>query len=481
MFNHHWEGDGLPYFIRLVSVLKVAIYVRVSTQEQAREGFSIPAQIESLRAFCKSQGWEIVEEYTEEGKSAKDLERPKMQKMMKDIKKRKFELVLVHKLDRLTRSVSDLYELLEYFEKYDVKFRSATEVYDTTTAMGKLFLTLVAALAQWERENLAERVKFGIHQMIDEGKRPGGHSPYGYKFEKDFSCTIIEEEAQWVKKIFSWYAEDFGYRKIAERLNELNVKPRIADTWNHNTIVGMVKNDIYLGVYRWGDKVIYNNHPPIISNSLFLKVQSILKENKKGATRLGKFPLTGILKCGHCNEPITGLFDKRDQKTYYRCFGCNRSTNGKRITDIILDEIEKLITSKKYFMNQIDRDYQEQNPIDVKALKKELEKINHQKEKWYSLFLDENNPIPKQTLFDKIEELNEQENDLTYQILEAEIEEESPEEKYKKLKQIKNIHLVYNDADPFEQKELLHSIFESVHIYRDRGRNKPITLKYKMK
>lgn len=465
----------------ILGTFRVAIYVRVSTQEQAKEGFSIPAQLESLRAFCKSQGWEITEEYIEEGKSAKDLDRPKMQEMMKAIKKKKFDLVLVYRLDRLTRSVSDLYDLLSFFEDYNVKFRSATEVYDTTTAMGRLFLTLVAALAQWERENLAERVRFGIEQMIDEGKRPGGHSPYGYKFKKNFECEIIEEEAKWVRKIFEWYSEGFGYRKISDRLNELKVKPRIARAWSHNTIFTMLKNDMYIGIYRWGDKVIYNNHPPIISNSLFTKVQNKLKSHNRDMSRQGKFPLTGILKCGNCEGyPLTGLYDNRDKKMYYRCFSCNRSTDGKKIMELLLDEIEKLITSKDYFLKKVVKNYQSHFHIDIDELAKKLEKITQQKEKWYSLFMDDENPIPKQTLYDKINDLNKQEEEIQSLLQEAEIEEETPEEKYNKLKKVKDIHLVFYQADSFEQKELLHSIFETLTIYREKGRGKPITLEYKL-
>lgn len=460
--------------------MRVAIYVRVSTQEQAKEGFSIPGQLESLRAFCKSQGWEVAKEYKEEGKSAKDLDRPEMKEMMADIKKNKIDLVLVYKLDRLTRSVLDLYKLLNFFDEHSVKFRSATEVYDTTTAMGRLFITLVAALAQWERENLAERVTFGIHQMIDEGKRPGGHSPYGYKFNKNFECKIIEDEAKWVNKIFEWYADGFGYRKIVDRLNELKIKPRIANEWNPNTIYGMLRNDCYIGVYRWGGKVIYNNHPPIVSKSLFLKVKKKRKSNQKDLSRKGKFPLTGILQCGHCNEPMSGFFDKRDKKTYYRCMNCQRATDGKKITNLLLDELEKLITSKDYFLNQIERNYYPPT-VNVAEIKRKLEKINKQKEKWYSLFLeDDENPIPKDTLYKKINELNQRENELKVILQEAEIEEETPEEKYDKIKRINNIHLVYNEADVFEQKELLSAIFDELLLFREKGRNKPITLKYKL-
>ncbi|MEN3132961.1 recombinase family protein [Bacillus cereus] len=296
--------------------MKVAIYVRVSTQEQAREGFSIPAQLESLRAFCKSQHWKIVEEYKEEGKSAKSTDRPQIQKMLKDMRNKKFELVLVHKLDRFTRSVSDLYNLLEYMEKYEVNFRSATEVYDTTTAMGRLFITLVAALAQWERENLAERVKFGIEQMIDEGKRPGGHSPYGYKFDKFFNCTVIENEAKWVVKVFNWYIQGLGYRKIAKRLNDHNVPPRIAKKWTTASIYKLLHNDIYIGVYKWGTKTIVDNHPAIIDRTIYLQVKKKMEQKQTDRSRHGKFPFTGILTCGPCNGyPINGFIDKEKKKS----------------------------------------------------------------------------------------------------------------------------------------------------------------------
>ncbi len=469
--------------------MRVAIYVRVSTLEQAREGFSIPAQIESLRAFCKSMQWEIVVEYIEDGKSAKDLNRPKMKEMLKDMKKKKFDLVLVHKLDRLTRSVRDLHNLLDEFEKYGVKFRSATEVYDTTTALGRLFITLVAAMAQWERENLAERVNFGIDQMIEEGKRPGGHSAFGYKFDKDNNCEVIEEEAEWVLKIFEWYAAGWGYRKIADRLNELQVKTptvtrkakRKATKWNSATIFGMLRNDVYIGTYRRDEKIIQNNHPAIISNSLFFKVQQAIKNKQKDQSRMGKFPLTGILVCGHCSGyPINGFYDKRDNKTYYRCLNCNRLTDAKRIIDSIISEIELMITSKAYFMKQVDKNY-EMNHVDVNDIKKKLDKINQQKEKWYSLFLDDDNPIPKETLYGKINELNEEENDLRALLQEAEVTEESPEQKYEKLQSIKDFRFIYHEADPFEQKEMLHNIFEEICMYRERGKNKPITLDLKLR
>ncbi|MGF9826753.1 recombinase family protein, partial [Brevibacillus agri] len=132
--------------------MRTAVYMRVSTEDQAREGFSIPAQREKLLAYVHSQGWEVAAIYADEGISAKDTNRPALKRLLRDIREGNIDVVLVYRLDRLTRSVLDLYRLLQEFEKYDVRFKSCTEVYDTTTAIGRLFITLVAALAQWERE-----------------------------------------------------------------------------------------------------------------------------------------------------------------------------------------------------------------------------------------------------------------------------------------------------------------------------------------
>lgn len=460
--------------------MRVALYVRVSTDEQAKEGFSIPAQKERLRAFCQSQGWDIVNEYIEEGFSAKDTNRPKMQTMLKDIKKGTCDMVLVYKLDRLTRSVLDLYNLLQVFDSNNVSFRSSTEVYDTSTAMGRLFITLVAALAQWERENLAERVIFGMEQMIDEGKKPGGHSPYGYSFDKDFNCTIIEHEAEMVKYIFKLYMDGFGFHSIKNRLNELNIKPRLALEWNHNTIRDILMNDMYIGTYRWGRKVIHDHHEAIIQNEVFNSVSKLLASKTANHPRKGKFPLTGILKCGNCEMyPIQGYYDKRDQKTYYRCMSCNRMTDSRKILEPLFEELEKLITSKDYFLSLFK---DESEPaIDQSKIKIELEKLKSQKEKWYDVFMDENNPIPKETLFEKINQINIKESQLE-ELLDEQVEYgESPEEKYNRIKLLSDFKHQYDSANDFQKKELLSSIFESVVLYRPKGKLQQLRVEFTIK
>ncbi|MGZ7119966.1 MAG: recombinase family protein, partial [Methanobacterium sp.] len=199
--------------------MKVAAYVRVSTNEQAQEGYSIAAQKNRLEAYALSQGWEIVKWYVDEGESAKDLNRTDLTRMLKDVKLGIFDVVLVYKLDRLTRSVMDLYKLLDKFEEYNVKFKSSTEIYDTSTAMGRLFITLVSALAQWERENLGERVSMGMQQKAKEGKWTVANPPLGY-VSNDSVLSIHPSEAAIVKEIYSLYLSGMGMWKIAGNLNE---------------------------------------------------------------------------------------------------------------------------------------------------------------------------------------------------------------------------------------------------------------------
>jgi site-specific DNA recombinase len=468
-------------FLKGVAVMNVAIYVRVSSNEQAKEGFSIPAQRERLKAFVLSQGWGNYEEYIEEGVSAKDINRPQMNRMLQDVEQGKIDIVLVYRLDRLTRSVLDLYSLLQIFDNHNVAFRSATEVYDTSTAMGRLFITLVAALAQWERENLAERVKFGIEQMIDEGKKPGGHSAFGYHFDKDFNCKVIEEEAEIVNMIFQWYSDGIGYHTIAKKLNKLGAKPRIAQQWNANSIRDILMNDMYIGTYRWGIKVREKNHTPIVSEVLFKKVSNLLGTKSVRSSRHGRNILTGIAKCGFCEEhPVSANFDNRDKRLYYRCTKCHRMVAENKILDVVITELDKLVSDREYFIKKINQQTI-QPDVNIDDITKQLEKIKGQKEKWYDLFTDENNPIPKDDLFSRINKLNEKENELQEILNNTVVVLETPEEKYNKIRFMKDIKQQFELADADDKKDLLSAVFDTIILFKEKGKDKPLKIKYTLK
>mgnify|MGYP002624550982 FL=1 len=172
--------------------MRAALYIRVSTDEQAREGFSIDAQKRKLLAYAESQDWDVVSVLVDDGYSTKDLNRPAMQELLQKVRNEEIDVVLVFKLDRLTRSVRDLYALLDEFSRHDVGFRSAQEQFDTTTTMGRAMLGILGIFAQWERETIAERVRFGMEQKVREGKKPGGKYPFGY----DRKGNLIPDEAE---------------------------------------------------------------------------------------------------------------------------------------------------------------------------------------------------------------------------------------------------------------------------------------------
>ncbi|MED1781319.1 recombinase family protein [Brevibacillus fortis] len=320
--------------------MRTAVYIRVSTEDQAREGFSIPAQREKLLSYVHSQGWEVHALYADEGVSAKDTNRPALGRLLQDIRTGEIDVVLVYRLDRLTRSVLDLYQLLQEFDRYAVHFKSCTEVYDTTTAIGRLFITLVAALAQWERENLAERVKLGMSQMARERKRPGGPAPYGYNLVRG-TLVVNQTEAAGVRSMFERYDRGESPRQIAEWANHSGLRGKNGASWSASAVLRLLKNPVYHGALRWNytDTDQQRNdpeewiieeatHPAIIDQPCFARVQERLSARGTTHPRVlsSRYLFSGLLYCSRCGSSmrgktttITGKGEKRYTHRYYLC------------------------------------------------------------------------------------------------------------------------------------------------------------------
>lgn len=391
--------------------MKVAAYVRVSTHEQAEEGYSIPAQKNRLEAYALSQGWQIVRWYVDEGESAKDLKRTDLTRLLKDIKLGIFDIVLVYRLDRLTRSVQDLYELLRVFDQYDVKFKSATEIYDTTTAIGRLFITIVSALAQWERENLGERVSMGMQQKAKEGKWTVSNPPLGYA-ANDGNLTINPPEAAIVKEIYNLYLSGMGMWKIAANLNERGIYPRSGKPWGQNPISYILKNPIYIGNTRYNYRVNKDQYfeiegvaPPIVIEQEYNLVQQMM--HKRGSVHprqaTSKHIFSKVLKCARCGSTLIGKTStmKRNGKIYsplsYYCPNRQRalcdlpSISQNLFEQKFIELIEKwnAIEQAKEEMekekNESDKDYTET----ITKLENELKSIEKRREKWQFAWANE--------------------------------------------------------------------------------------------
>lgn len=245
----------------------VGLYIRVSTQEQAREGISLAAQEDLLREYCKVYQYNIYKVYIDDGYSAKNMNRPALQELLEDIRQNKFNSVLVWKLSRISRNVIDLLSLLKEFEKYDVRFISYSEQFDTNTAVGKLLITVLASVAEFERETIADNVKTALNYRASLGK-PTATQVLGY-IRTEEKLILVPEEAVVINLIFKEYIDCFNYSEVARRLNAMGYRGKRGKLFKCNQIRTIIRNPLYIGINRWNKKEIRSNHEKIISNNIF--------------------------------------------------------------------------------------------------------------------------------------------------------------------------------------------------------------------
>ena len=242
--------------------IKVAIYVRVSTEEQAKEGISLSAQIARCQAFCKARDWEVFKIYTDAGVSAGSMKRPALKDLLTNAEQRKFDVLLVYKIDRFSRNLKDLIAALERLKMQNINFTSVTEQIDTTTAMGEAFFQIIGVFAQLERGIVKERVELAFNKKIDSGETLN-RAPLGYQY-RNRKLVVEEESAEKVKKIFEMWTSGINYKEIAKELN-LPI----------STLYEVIKNPVYLGKVRYRGKLYKGSHPPLISEELFMKVNDV--------------------------------------------------------------------------------------------------------------------------------------------------------------------------------------------------------------
>jgi site-specific DNA recombinase len=463
--------------------MKAALYVRVSTDEQAKEGYSLDAQEEKLEAFCFSQGWEIKKLYREEGQSAKNTNRPQLKLLMSELTS--FDVVLVYKLDRLSRSVADINELLQIFEKHGVSFKSATEPYDTTTAQGKLLINIFASLAQFEREQLSERVRMGMEKKTKTGKWPGGMAPYGYKIT-DKNLEVNNDEVEVIKKIFE-FSKTFGFFTIARTLTKLGYKTRNGDSWHVDTVRGIANNPVYAGYLTFNEsvkeykkppreqKLYEGNHEKIISREEFWELQDVLEKRRGsgGKRETSNYYFSSILKCGRCGHSMSG--HKSPSGKTYRCSG---KKAGKKCTSHIIKE-EYLLST---VLNQLDdlfknihgsTEVTDVNQTKINQLEQELKSIQKLIKKQKAMF--EADIIDIDELIEKTESLRENEKKIMSELKQY---QKSSSTKTDDILYIsENIKSLWEFADDLERKQMINTLFtqlviDTIDDYR-RGTGRP--------
>ena len=326
--------------------MKAALYTRVSTEEQA-QNFSIENQLDHLHRYCQQRGYQAVEEYVDPGWSGTTLERPALTKLLKDAKAKLFDIVLVHKLDRLFRSNRHMYNTLAEWEEVGISLASVTEPFDTTTTMGKAYLGMASTFAEWERNTFIERSRDGVRKAVEKGIYAGGIVAYGYRLNPDTKQLEIEEqEAKIARDMFHWLVNDrMTCYSIAQRLNALGIPTRYsrdkrgirgkatAGIWRPGRVYNMLRNPAYKGEWVYGKRskkrqLIKGKCPAIVDEATFEAAQIRLRENNIWADRTHRRPylLRGLIKCDLCGHSYTGYYShtSRGEVRYYRC---NRNGN----------------------------------------------------------------------------------------------------------------------------------------------------------
>lgn len=330
--------------------LKVAVYIRVSTEDQAREGHSLDEQLDRLKAHCNYKGYEIEKIYRDEGKSAKDMKgRPEFQKMVKEVCDGTINKIIIYKLDRLTRSVKDLEEILTLIEKHNCNLESVTEEINTKNAFGMFFIRMVILLAQLEIDQTRERTIMGLVGTVKQGI-PIGKIPIGYKRDSNNpnpklrkKPIIVEEEAKTVRKIFNLYLNGYSYYNIAEKLKEEN---NTLMQWKDWLIQKIINNSMYCGdlehrkSLKDKETIIYRGVvPAIIPRDVFNDCQILIEKNKHSFGGSLEYMFGKTLYCHKCGSML-GVSSNRGKKIkHYVCKKCKWHLNENKVEKELLEKL----------------------------------------------------------------------------------------------------------------------------------------------
>ena len=310
---------------------RVVLYIRVSTDEQI-EGFSIKEQKERLIAYCKARGWVIVQIFIDPGWSGSNLSRPGMESMIEFVEEKNCDMVLVYKLDRLSRSQKDtLYLIEDIFLPNQVDFVSVQESFDTSTPFGIAMIGILSVFAQLERSNIAERTMMGRAGRAKDGLwHGGGTDPIGYDYI-DGELVINEEEAAQVRMIYELYASGHTLSYIQDQMEGYTTKH---GDWHHiGTITSVLDNELYNGTVHFQDVRSPGSHNSVIETSLFEKVQNIRKRNKalKFGDKKSQHMLTGLVFCRSCGGRY--FAKKNPNGSYVYCCHSRAKVNKKMVKD----------------------------------------------------------------------------------------------------------------------------------------------------
>ena len=355
-----------------------AIYTRKSTTEGLDQDFTtLDAQREAAENYIasqKSEGWvPLQEQYNDGGFTGANIERPALQKLLADIKEYKVNCVVVYKVDRLSRSLMDFAQLLEFFEKHNVTFVSVTQHFNTNSSMGRLTLNVLLSFAQFEREIISERTKDKMGAARRKGKWTGGRPPLGYDLDRENKRIVVnEEEAKLVRDIFDLYIKDRSLLQVAKTINDKGHRTKCMTYKTGKTYGGkkfgvthvqfMIRNVVYLGKVNYGGQIYDGQHEAVVSEDTFKQAQETMKQNRVERKTTKNHDCTGLLtKLLHCKTCNTFMFHTYTLKNgthkyrYYLCSNAQKrgyascptkSINAQAVEDVTIDRLKTVFSDQ---------------------------------------------------------------------------------------------------------------------------------------
>lgn len=432
--------------------MRCGVYVRVSTDDQRDNGYSIDSQLRMIKEYCEKNDYDIVDIYNDAGHSGKDLMRPEMQRLLKDIKSKKIDKLVAIKVDRLTRNNYDGFWLLNYCEEHDVKIELILEPYDVSTANGEMIFGMNLVFGQRERKEIGARTKRAMEEMALEKIHPS-KAPYGYIRNKDTGHLEVEPiEAQVVKEIFELCKKGQLTRNIATIMKDNNAYLK-RGKWASDRVYKILTNSIYIGVFEYGkykrkpqDVLRVENYcESIIDINTWNTTRANLEKNKHPNYGEHIHLFAGLVKCPICNEILAASESfktyKGNTKVYYHLRCKNTSCKGYGYhynSDKIEDKLKRILNELTRFM------YDNSNDV----IKKEIDKLTKKK-----TTLDPDNDFKEYTV-ELLKKLDYEEDNGDFI-----------------FKNNLSFTYLFDSLNRKAQKELINRLISSIEITRDNKFN----------
>lgn len=377
--------------------VKAALYIRVSTEEQAQDGQSASAQTETLKQYCGAFDIEVADIYEDLGVSGKSLrDRRGLKRLLEDCSRKSFQLVLVWKISRLSRNLKDLLYLIDTFESNNVHFASCSEKFDTSTPVGRMTLQLLGSIAEFERNTIIENVKLGLKEFARKGGKAAtllGYDNIGKQL------VINEREAGIVRLIFSLYSNSgMSFSAIAKYLNSLGYRTKRGSEFRSSSIAYVLRNPAYISINRHrmnsGSEYCINGvHPAIIDMETWNKAQGISSKISCNAARKdnnGSLHLKAA--CARCKTVMRVFYacSKGKKYKYLRCSSCSNYVNYEKLESTVAHALARVVNDRSKWealcgilcSNPVN----EPAAMEIKAVDSDISRLEKSKSRYMELF-----------------------------------------------------------------------------------------------